>query len=258
MVEHTNKRFEAELEDIRSRFLRMGGLVESMIADGIDVLATGNTVVMERIFEREREVNDLEVAIDQSITQVLALNQPTAIDLRLLMSVSKMLTDMERSGDEAEKVAKMARRLHENNSRYEAAIELRHMGASVISMLNRSLDAFARKDPILAAEVVRSDKLVDKEWKSVLRALSSFMIEDPRTISGSIDLMFIARSLERIGDHAKNMAERVIYLVQGEDVRHTGVKNVELQARGGVPAPKKQEAEVKSENAAEPENEDSN
>ena len=236
MVEHTNKRFEADLEDIRSRFLRMGGLVESMIADGIDVLTTGNTVVMERIFEREREVNQLEVEIDHSITQVMALNQPTAVDLRLLMSVSKMLTDMERSGDEAEKMAKMARRLHENNQRYEPVIELRHMAASVISMLNRSLDAFARRDPILAAEVVRSDKLVDKEWKGVLRELISYMIEDPRTISGSIDLLFIARALERIGDHAKNMAERVIYLVQGEDVRHTGVKNVELQARGGKEA----------------------
>ncbi|MDY0272677.1 MAG: phosphate signaling complex protein PhoU [Advenella sp.] len=236
MIEHTNKRFEADLEDIRSRFLRMGGLVESMIADGIDVLATGNTVVMERIFEREREVNQLEVEIDQSITQVMALNQPTAVDLRLLLSVSKMLTDMERSGDEAEKIAKMARRLHETNQRYEPVIELRHMAASVISMLNRSLDAFARRDPILAAEVVRSDKLVDKEWKGVLRELISYMIEDPRTISGSIDLLFIARALERIGDHAKNMAERVIYLVQGEDVRHMGVKNTELLARGGIEA----------------------
>lgn len=235
MALHTNSRFEAELEDIRSRFLRMGGLVEAMVEDSMLILADGNLAVAERVFEREKEVNRLEMDIDHSIAQVFALQQPTAVDLRLMISVSKMLTDMERSGDEAEKIAKMARRLHESPNRYEPIVDMSHFGEAVQKMLNRSLDSFARKDAILAADVVRSDKKVDKEWKGMLRELSSYMIEDPRTTSACIDLIFIARALERIGDHAKNMAERVIYLVQGEDARHTSVKKVESMARGDEP-----------------------
>jgi len=232
MAQHTNTRFDAELEDIRSRFLRMGGLVEAMIEDSMLILSEGNMAVAERVLEREKEVNRLEMEIDYSITQVLALQQPTAVDLRLVISVSKMLTDMERSGDEAEKIAKMARRLYDSPTRYEPIVDMTHLGEAVQKMLNRSLDSFARKNDILAAEVVRSDKKVDKEWKGILRELSSYMIEDPRTITASMDLIFIARALERIGDHAKNMAERVIYLVQGEDARHTSVKKVESMARG--------------------------
>ncbi len=232
MAQHTNSRFDAELEDIRSRFLRMGGLVEAMIEDSMQILAEGNLALAERVFEREKEVNRLEMDIDHSIAQVLALQQPTAVDLRLVISVSKMLTDMERSGDEAEKIAKMARRLHESPTRYDPIVDMTHFGEAVQKMLNRSLDAFARKDAILAADVVRSDKKVDKEWKGILRELSSYMIEDPRTTTACIELIFIARALERIGDHAKNMAERVIYLVQGEDARHTSVKKVESMARG--------------------------
>lgn len=236
MTEHTNKQFDLDLEKIRSQFLQMGGLVEAMIQDGIDALASGDLSLVERVREREREVNSLEVDIDQRIIHVLARHQPTAIDLRVLLSVSKMLTDMERSGDEAEKVATVARRLHEADQSHMQIIELRHMADAVMAMLRESLDAFARLDPILAAKVVRSDKEVDKEWKGALRHLITYMIEDPRTISRAIDLVFIARALERIGDHAKNMSERVIYMVHGADVRHTGVKNTERQARGGVDA----------------------
>ncbi|MHC8943355.1 phosphate transport system protein [Advenella incenata] len=237
MAQHTNTRFDAELEDIRSRFLRMGGLVEAMIEDSMLILADGNLTVAERVFEREKEVNRLEMDIDHSIAQILALQQPTAVDLRLVISVSKMLTDMERSGDEAEKIAKMARRLYESPNRYEPIVDMTHFAVGVQKMLNRSLDAFARKDAILAADVVRSDKKIDKQWKSILREVSSYMIEDPRTTTACIDLIFIARALERIGDHAKNMAERVIYLVQGEDARHTSVKNVESMARGDEEPP---------------------
>src|SRR5690606_4778462 len=157
-----------------------------------------------------------------------------AVDLRLLLSISKMLTDMERCGDEAEKVAKVSRRLHESEGRYMPAVELRHMRDFVVGMLRQSLDAFAREDPVHAAEVVRRDKEVDKEWKATLRHLITYMIEDPRVITRAIDLIFIARSLERIGDHAKNMSERVIYMVMGDDVRHTGVKATERTARGEV------------------------
>jgi len=232
MTEHTNKQFDADLESVRSQFLQMGGLVEAMIQEAIDALATGDLSLVEKVREREKEVNRHEVEIDESISRILARHQPTAIDLRMLMAVSKMLTDMERSGDEAEKVATVARRIHEAEMRHILVIELRHMAANVRTMLHQALDAFTRLDPIQAAAVVRSDKEVDKEWKGALRHLITYMIEDPRTISRAIDMIFIARALERIGDHAKNMSERVIYMVKGADVRHTGVKNTERLARG--------------------------
>ena len=142
-----------------------------------------------------------------------------------------MLTDLERCGDESEKIARTARRLYEQNSRFEPIVELNHMAALVSKNLRNVLDAFARFDSVAAAEVVRADRKINKEWRSILRETSSFMIEDPRTITAAIDVMFMARSLERIGDHTKNMAERVIYTVQGEDVRHTGSKNILKVAR---------------------------
>jgi phosphate transport system protein len=235
MSEHTNKQFHSDLEATRSLFLQMGGLVESMVGDAMEALFTGDLELVERVRERERQVNRLEVEIDERIGFLIARNQPTAVDLRLLLSVSKMLTDMERCGDEAEKIAKVARRLHESEGRYTPIVELRHITTYVVAMIHDSLDAFAREDPVHAASVVRNDKEVDKEWKASLRHMISYMIEDPRTISHSIDLIFIARSLERIGDHAKNMAERVIYMVRGDDVRHTGVKATERTARGEAP-----------------------
>ncbi|MCC2596397.1 phosphate signaling complex protein PhoU [Pusillimonas sp. MFBS29] len=232
MSEHTNKQFHTDLETTRSLFLQMGGLVEAMVKDSMNALATGDMSLIDQVRDREKDVNALEVDIDERISLLIARNQPTAIDLRLLLSVSKMLTDMERCGDEAEKIAKMARRLHDSNSNYEPVVELRHMATAVTSMIRDALDAFARMDPVHAAQVVRNDKEVDKEWKGSLRHVITYMIEDPRTISHSIDLIFIARALERIGDHAKNMAERVIYMVHGDDVRHLGLKQTERLARG--------------------------
>jgi len=151
-----------------------------------------------------------------------------------------MLTDMERSGDEADKIAMVGRRIHEDVQKFVPEIELQHMATAVVAMLGDVMDSFARNDSVKAAAVVRSDKQVDKEWKGALRGLISYMIEDPRTISGAIELMFVARSLERIGDHCKNMAERVIFMVHGADVRHQGVKAAErlvreeTQAGGGT------------------------
>ncbi|WP_454005254.1 phosphate signaling complex protein PhoU [Alcaligenes sp. Marseille-Q7550] len=235
MNEHTNKQFHSDLETTRSLFLQMGGIVESMVKSATEALQTGDMSLVDLVREREKEVNRLEVEIDERITNLIARNQPTAIDLRLLLSISKMLTDMERCGDEAERIAKMARRLHESTVGYEPVVELRHMSSSVAGMIHDALDAFARQDALHAAQIVRSDKEVDREWKGSLRHIITYMIEDPRTISHSIDLIFIARALERIGDHAKNMAERVIYMVRGDDVRHTGVKNTERTARGEPP-----------------------
>jgi phosphate transport system protein len=234
MTAHTSKRFNANLESIRSRFLAMGSMVQAMVQDAIDALSQGDLTLVDRVRAREKDVNRYEVEIDQRISYILARHQPTAVDLRMVLAVSKMLTDMERSGDEAEKIATVARHIHEADMRVVPSVDLRHMANGVLTMLGQALDAFARLDALQAAQVVRGDKEVDKEWKAALRQFISFMIEDPRTISSSIDLIFIARALERIGDHAKNMAERVIYMVRGADVRHTGVKNAERQARGEV------------------------
>lgn len=247
MTEHTNKQFDADLQRIRTELLQMGGLVESMIQNSMDALATGDLTLAERVKEREKDVNRLEVEIDDRVTTILARHQPTAIDLRTLLAVTKMLTDMERSGDEADKIASVARRIHEDDRRFIPVIELRHMANSVVTMMRQVMDAFARHDSVLAASVVRSDKEVDKEWKSALRNLITYMIEDPRTISRSIDLLFIARSMERIGDHCKNMAERVIYMVHGADVRHKGVKMAERLVRGEeVPTPEEDSDDLKA------------
>jgi len=232
MTEHTNKQFDVDLQRIRTELLQMGGLVEAMVQDGMQALTEGELILVDRVREHEKEVNQLEVDIDERVTQILARHQPTAIDLRTLLAVTKMLTDMERSGDEAEKIATMARRIHEDDRSFMPDIELRHMANNISTMMRQVMDAFARQDAVLAATVVRSDKEVDREWKATLRNLITYMIEDPRTISRSIDLLFIARSMERIGDHCKNMAERVIYMVHGADVRHKGLKMAERVVRG--------------------------
>lgn len=242
--EHTSSRYGESLEEIRSQFLRMGGLVESMIIDSVESLSTGDIALVERVEAYELEVNRLEVEIDSLITQVIARQQPAAIDLRLLLSVTKMITDLERCGDESEKIARTARRLHEQDIRFEPIVDLSFMGDLVARNLRDALDAFARFDPIAAAKVVRADKKVNKAWRSILRETSSFVIEDPRTMSHTMEAIFMARALERIGDHASNMAERVIYTVQGEDVRHTGSKNVlKVASRGNIYDPVEDEGE---------------
>lgn len=227
MFEHTNKQFHTDIEEARSLFLEMGGQVEAMLRGGMQALSTGDSDIIDEVRMREKEVNRLEVEIDERIILLIARNQPAAIDLRLLLSISKMLTDMERCGDEAEKIAKMAGRLHDAERGYEAVVELRHMADLVGNMIRNALDSFARQDEVAASSVMRADKEVNKEWKASLRHIITFMIEDPRTISRSIDLIFIARALERIGDHAKNMAERVIFMVRGDDVRHVGAQRIE-------------------------------
>ncbi|NYE21649.1 phosphate signaling complex protein PhoU [Pigmentiphaga litoralis] len=230
MTEHTNKQYDAELEEVRSRFLQMGGLVESQITGAIDGLANGDLVALDAVVQRDAEVNRFEVELDEACSHILARRQPTAGDLRMMITVIKMITDMERAGDEAEKIARMAKLIHEAGRMNMPAVELWHMANSVVTMLRKALDAFARLDAQAAAQVVRQDKVVDAEWQGVIRQLVTYMIEDPRTISRSIELLFIAKALERIGDHAKNMCELVVYMVKGRDVRHTGVDNVEREA----------------------------
>jgi phosphate transport system protein len=227
MSEHTYKQFDVELDEIRGNVLRMGGCVQVMITDGMQAVITGNIDLVEKVREVEKEVNELEVQTDELVQNLIVRRQPTAVDLRMALAVTKMLTDLERCGDEAEKIAKLASRIHDDAQRFLPELELQHMFRAVSEMLSDVMDSFARHDSVKAAAVVRRDKQVDKEWKAALRGLISYMIEDPRTISGAIELLFVARALERIGDHCKNMAERVIFMVHGADVRHQGVKAAE-------------------------------
>jgi len=233
MTDHTHKQYDAELEEVRSRFLQMGGLVESQITAAIDGLANGDLEGLEHVIDRDEEVNRYEVELDEACSHILARRQPAAGDLRTLITIIKMITDMERAGDEAEKIARMAKLIHEAGRVNMPAVELWHMANTVVTMLRKALDAFARLDIQAAAQVVRQDKGVDVEWQGIIRQLVTYMIEDPRKISRSIELLFIAKALERIGDHAKNMCELVIYMVKGRDVRHTGVDNVEREAAAG-------------------------
>ncbi len=233
MPEHTLKQFDAELEKIRSQVLQMGGLVEEQITKALEALTTGNSALARQVMENDHQVNALEVSIDEECSTMIARRQPAAKDLRMVMTVVKTITDLERIGDEAAKIARMARAIHESDRPTVPRVsEIEHVTEIAIGMLRNSLDAFARLDLTVAAQVARRDEQVDKAFVSILRHLITFMMEDPRTISHAIEILFIAKAIERIGDHAKNMSEYVVYLVKGKDVRHTGIEALEREALG--------------------------
>jgi phosphate transport system protein len=221
MPDHTSKQFDNELESLRAHVLQMGGLVEKQISGAIEALSTGNMELAEQVASDDHKVNALEVTIDEDCTHIIARRQPAAADLRMIMAIVKTITDLERIGDEAEKIARMTKLIYAKDRllapRYP---EIKYVASIAIDMLKRSLDAFARLDVASAAQVVKQDRLVDEQFRGILRQLITFMMEDARTISTSIEILFIAKAIERIGDHAKNMAEYVIYLVKGKDVRH--------------------------------------
>ena len=228
--EHTYKQFDAELEAIRTQMLQMGGLVESQIQRAVEALVTGNKELMEQVVADDHRVNALEVAIDEDCSQIIARRQPAAIDLRMIMAVVKTITDLERSGDEAEKIARMAKLIYETDRLHMPRFsEIRHVADIAIGMLREALDAFARLDVATAMDVIKRDAQVDEEFRAILRQLFTFMMEDPRTISISLEILFIAKAIERIGDHAKNMAEYVVYLVKGKDVRHVAIEEIERE-----------------------------
>ncbi len=233
MPEHTLKQFDTELEEIRSRVLQMGGLVEEQITSALEALISGNVTLARQVMENDHRVNALEVAIDEDCSTVIARRQPAAKDLRMVMTVVKTITDLERIGDEAAKIARMTRAIYESDRpTVPRTSEIQHVADIALGMLRTSLDAFARLDLTVAATVVRQDEQVDKAFVSILRQLITFMMEDPRTISHAIEILFIAKAIERIGDHAKNMSEYVVYLVKGKDVRHTSVETFEREALG--------------------------
>jgi phosphate transport system protein len=221
MTEHISKQFDAELEAVRSRVLQMGGLVEEQIVKAVGALASGDIAVLDGVIEDDHRVNAMEVGLDESCSQIIARRQPAAGDLRLVMAVIKTITDLERIGDEAEKIARMARLIHAAERQHMPRLELKHVANLALSMLRQALDAFARLDVNAALRVVKQDRGVDDEFRSILRQLITFMMEDPRTITRCLEILFVAKAIERIGDHAKNMAEYVVYMVEGRDVRHT-------------------------------------
>lgn len=229
MNDHIAKQFDADLENIRNRVLQMGGLVEQLFVMAMDGLAGGDMLVIDQAIATDERVNRHEVELDEACTQIIARRQPTASDLRMVMTVIKTITDLERIGDEAKKIAKMAKQIHSSEFHTAPAIEFRHVSATVVAMLRQALDAFARLDVMAAGQVVRTDQEVDVEFKSAMRQLITYMMEDPRTISRSLDMVFIAKAIERIGDHAKNIAELVIYMVKGRDVRHIGLAEIERE-----------------------------
>ena len=234
MTEHTNKQFDEDLEAIRSRMLMMGGLVESQIRAAIAAYLEGDAARATQVNADDGKVNDLELAIDNDLGHIIVRRQPAASDLRLILAAIKIVTDLERIGDEATKIARMAR---DNGAgvrplRDSRLAAMNHLSDIAIGMLRRALDAFARLDAAAAAKVCGEDAAIDDEFRGIIRQLITFMMEDPRTISNSLQVVWVAKAFERIGDHAKNIAEYVIYIVRGRDVRHIPLAELEKEALG--------------------------
>lgn len=219
--EHLSTQYDADLEEIRTRMLQMGGLVEEQVSNALAGYADGSSPLLDRVKATEERVNQLEIELDDRCTHLIARRQPTASDLRLVMAVVKSITDLERIGDEAAKIARIAKQMHERGIVTLAGFSDIRVAANLASsMLKGALDAFARMDIEAAQQIVIQDKHIDSEFRSLLRELITFMMEDPRTISTALDIVWIAKALERVGDHAKNIAEYVIYVASGTDVRH--------------------------------------
>jgi len=228
--QHISQQFNADLEKLRTELLEMGGLVEDQLTDATKAIETADGALAEKVLETEKEVDRMEIQLDKECTDILARRQPAASDLRLVLMVTKATRDLERMGDEAAKIAKMTLALNEEGGEAQRGyVELRHLASQVAKLVNVALDAFARFDVYAAIKVVRDDKDIDIEYKSSLRELITYMMEDPRAIRRVMNIMWALRALERIGDHARNIAEHVIYLVHGMDVRHISPSEIEKQ-----------------------------
>jgi phosphate transport system protein len=228
MDKHISSQFDNELGSVSSRVLELGGLVESQIRHAVYALSQFSNEVADQVISAEAQVNSMEVEIDRDLSSIIARRQPTARDLRLLIAISKITANLERVGDEAEKIARMVKAIGASgNARYLPSSELRIASDLASGLLRKALDSFARLDVTEAVSIMKEDDLIDAEFDGFVRKLVTYMMEDPRTISASLDLLFIAKAIERIGDHAKNIAEFVIYVVKGADVRHIAWADVE-------------------------------
>jgi phosphate transport system protein len=225
---HLSTQFDSELNGVSSRVMELGGLVESQIRQAIYALAQFNADAAIDVMATEARVNAMEVDIDRELSSIIARRQPTARDLRLLIAISKTTANLERVGDEANKIARMVKSIIDNGApRTLPASELRVASDLASGLLRKALDAFARLDTATAVSILKEDDLIDKEFDGFVRKLITYMMEDPRTISASLDLLFLAKAIERIGDHAKNIAEFIIYVVKGADVRHASMEQIE-------------------------------
>lgn len=233
LQDHTSKQFDLELEHLRTRVLQMGGLVEQQVSRAIRAFYQGDLAEMELVVREDKHINKLEVELDEACSQVIAKRQPTAIDLRMIITVLKSINDLERIGDKAQKIARLGSMLHSQHSAFVPDVDLRHMAEQALEMLRVALDAFARLDVVAAARVVHLDDEINHQYKSVVRQLITFMMEDPRTISRSLDIMAVAKAVERIGDHAKNISEYVIYMVKGLNVRHATPEQLDEELAKG-------------------------
>jgi phosphate transport system protein len=226
---HISQQFNLELDKVKTHLLEMGGVVERQVESSVAALVEGDSGAAQEVRETDKSVNFMEVSIDEECARILARRQPAAGDLRLVIAISKVTTDLERIGDEAGKIAKLAILLSEDATVVKGYMEIRHIGQRVATMLHDALDSFARLDAQRALLVAREDRTVDREYKSAMRDMVEYMMEDPRQISRSLNIIWALRSLERIGDHSRNIAEHVIYLVKGKDVRHIGLKAMAAQ-----------------------------
>lgn len=231
MKKHTFEQFDVELETLQKRVLMLGEVVCQQVLRAMDGLANNDIELIEDVIKTDKAINREEVALDEQCIEMIARHAPTANDLRLIMSVMQMGTDLERVGDEAKKIAKAARLIVESESAFVPKVELHYVAEMAVGMLRSALDAFVRQDPTASAQILRQDKEVDAIFKGIMRQLATYMMEDPRLITRSLDVLFIAKSIERVGDHATNVAEHVVYMVKGRDVRHDSIEDVERQAR---------------------------
>jgi phosphate transport system protein len=225
--EHIFKQYDAELEALRAKVLEMGALVESQIVDALEALISANPKLAKSVIKKDHMVNTLEVQVDEDCSHIIARRQPTAGDLRMVLMMIKTITDLERVGDEAAKIARYALKTTEADRLLTPRfVEIKAMANTARDMLHMALDAFARSDATKVIEIAHMDEEVDEQYQAAIRQLITFMLEDPRTISMSLEVLFIAKAVERIGDHAKNISEYVVYMVKGKDVRHINMEEM--------------------------------
>jgi phosphate transport system protein len=225
---HISSQFDAELNSISTNVLEMGGMVESQLHQAVYALVNMSLESAEQVIENEARINQMELHIDHEIISTIGRRQPTARDLRFLMAISRTTQNLERAGDEVARIARMVKSIIENGSPRNLPISELRLAADLASaLLRKSLDSFARLDTTMAVAIIKGDNEIDNEYNGFLRKLITYMMEDARTLSPSLDLLFLAKSIERVGDHAKNIAEQIIFIVKGEDVLHTSMDNVE-------------------------------